>query len=264
MTVGDTGRINPKTGKPMGESLVSRERRSDEAKLVPVGDEKLFKLDEWVHSSELHGEPKVLRSPILHEAFNRVLEQHTPNQPTAFLSLCTATRPYYKSPKWKILRDKIGTKVDMIVVSSGGFVPEQFWESWPFQNYNAGVHIRDNEEYKKVMYKRMIKFFKNNKYKNVIVNFMKQQRNYKPGLTAMIELKKQGYVEDYIFLPTDEVYQIARSKSGQHNMIKGGKKGTPTAHIPFDPVIVDQLTEQVELYGYNEPELPKTIFEIVE
>ena len=89
---------------------------------------------------------------------------------------------------------------------------------------------------------------------------MKHQRNYEPALTAMTELKEQGYVGDFTFLPTEEVYDKACSKGAQFRT--DGKKGTPSNYILFDSVIVDQLTEQVESYGYNEPKLPKTIFEI--
>ena len=65
----------------------------DRDKFLPKGDEKLFRSDDWIPSSEMDCETKVLKLPILHEAFERVVEQHIPTQPTAFLSLCTSTRP---------------------------------------------------------------------------------------------------------------------------------------------------------------------------
>ena len=70
-------------------------------KTIRAGNNKLFSNDEWVPATELFGEIKVLNHPLMHEAFDRILDQHVIKQPTAFLSLCSATRPYYYSTKWK-------------------------------------------------------------------------------------------------------------------------------------------------------------------
>ena len=116
-------------------------------KNILAGNNKLFSNDEWVPAAELFGEIKVLNHSLIHEAFDRILDQHVIKQPTAFLSLCSATRPYYYSTKWKEYVKYFDNKVDFIVVSNGGMIPEEFWLSYPYLNYDAGDHEDDVESF---------------------------------------------------------------------------------------------------------------------
>jgi hypothetical protein len=226
----------------------------DRDKTLPKGDEQLFYKAEWISSDKMDNETKCLSLPLLHEAFKRVVETHKPNQPTAFLSLCTATRPYYHSQKWKKFKESFGNKVDMIVVSNGGMVPEPFWESWPYLNYEAGPHDQD-DLYKEVMYNRMITFFKNKSYKNVIANFNPKQRNYEPAKESLTELKNEGYIEDFVIIPEQELYNEAKD-DGFHGSPNSAGDMFPDLH----KFILDGLIQQVETFGYDESKI-KTIYD---
>ena len=226
----------------------------DRDKFLPKGDEKLFRLDDWIPSSAMDCETKVLNLPLLHEAFERVVEQHIPRQPTAFLSLCTSTRPYYHSIKWKKFKESFGPKVDMIVVSNGGFVPEPFWESWPYLNYEAGPH-EDDTLYRSVMFDRMLIFFKNNLYKNVIANFNPKQRNYQPAFDTLSILKNDGYIENFAIVPERELYNRAK-EDGFHGSPNSAGDMFPDLH----KFILDGLIQQVETFGYDESKI-KTIYD---
>jgi len=227
----------------------------DRDKVLPKGNEKLFSKSEWISSDEMDCETKVLNLPILHEAFERVLKQHNPIQHTAFLSLCTATRPYYHSKKWNRYMAHFGNKVDMIVVSNGGFVPEEFWESWPFLNYEAGPH-EDDILYKKVMYERMHKFFKVHEYKYVIANFNPRQRNYEPAEQSLSELKEEKVIEDYVLIPSGELYKKAQEDGFR------GPNGSGDMFPDLHKFILDTLINQVEGFGYDKSKIPKTIFDL--
>ena len=231
----------------------------DRDKFLPKGDEKLFRSDDWIPSSEMDCETKVLKLPILHEAFERVVEQHIPTQPTAFLSLCTSTRPYYRSQKWRKFQESFGPKVDMIVVSNGGMVPEPFWESWPYLNYEAGPHEND-ELYKSVMYERMMLFFitmqgLGHPYKNVIANFNPKQRNYDPAKESLTELKKVGAIENFAIIPEKELYNKAKD-DGFHGSPNSAGDMFPDLH----KFILDGLIQQVETFGYDESNI-RTIYD---
>ena len=81
-------------------------------KNILTGDNKLFPKVEWVPAEELFGENQVLKHPIMHKAFERILNQHKVIHSTALLSLCTDTRPYHFSLKWKKYLEYFDKKVD--------------------------------------------------------------------------------------------------------------------------------------------------------
>jgi len=205
----------------------------DRDKILPKGDEKLFTKKEWISSDQMDCETKVLNLPILHETFERIMEQHIPTQPTAFLSLCTSTRPYYRSQKWRKFQESFGPKVDMIVVSNGGMVPEPFWESWPYLNYEAGPHEND-KLYQDLMYDRMMLFFTTmhglgHPYKNVIANFNPKQRNYDPAKESLTELKTQGVIKKFAIIPEKELYNRAK-EDGFHGSPNSAGDMFPDLH----------------------------------
>ena len=209
------------------------------------GDNKLFSEAERVLSTEINNEEKILKHPILHEAFDRIVEQHVPNQSTAFLSLCTATRPYNKSKKWKGFINKFGGKVDMIVVSNGGMMPQQFWKSWPYLNYDGGDHY-DIQMYKDIMHARLLKFFRKHNYSNVIANFRPNLINHQPAHDALAILKEEGSIGDYIVMPNQELYDKAQSLGwkpphGQGDMFPD-----------LTDTILSALIAQVEEFGYDD------------
>jgi hypothetical protein len=221
--------------------------KSVREKIIPKGNRKLFEEHEWVPTAELTGEKNVLTSPLLHEAFNRIVNQHVPVQKTAFLSLCTATRPYYNSKKWKKYIAEFKNKVDMIVVSNGGMMPEEFWESYPYLNYDAGDH-EDDDLYISVMYDRMLEFFKNNKYEYVLANFSHKQRNSIAAEQSLSELKRDGYIKDYVLIPSKELYEKAQSDG----WLEGpGRNGAGLMYPDLHKFIFLKLVSQIEHWGYN-------------
>ena len=147
----------------------------------------------------------------------------------------------------------------MIVVSNGGMVPEPFWESWPYLNYEAGPHEND-ELYKSVMYERMMLFFitmqgLGHPYKNVIANFNPKQRNYDPAKESLTELKKVGAIENFAIIPEKELYNKAKD-DGFHGSPNSAGDMFPDLH----KFILDGLIQQVETFGYDESKI-RTIYD---
>jgi len=226
------------------------------------GNDLIFEKKDWIPYSLMDTEIKNLDLPILHEGFERVVKQHIPTQYTAFLSLCTATRPYYLSKKWKTFKEEFGHKVDMITVSNAGFFPELYWESWPVLNYGPvegppyPVDEIDDKKYHRLLIDRMVQFFSHNEYKYVIANFHPKQRSYKMGTESMSILKSKGLIEDYSIIPTFELYEKAREDGFR------GPNGAGDMFPDLHKFILDVIIQQVEDFGYDESKFPKTVFDL--
>ena len=117
-------------------------------------------------------------------------------------------------------------------------IPEEFWLSYPYLNYDAGDH-EDDVLYKKVQYNRMSRFFKRHLYDYVIANFSPLQRNAEPAEKSLSELKDAGYIKDYILIPDEATYKKAQSQG----WIAGDM------FPDLQPVIFGRLKEQVELWS---------------
>ena len=138
---------------------------------INCGSEELIPKSEWVTPQDLEGELKVLNSPLMEKAFQKILTKFIPTHNVAFLSLCTATRPYSKSRKWNVYNNYFGDKCDLIVTSNGGVIPQPFWECYPYMTYDAYSH-EDNGLYNKVLLRRLVEFFtKFDSYDTIIFNF---------------------------------------------------------------------------------------------
>jgi len=172
--------------------------------------------------SSILGDETVLKNEVFDKAFEKILEKHKPKNKAAFIALCTYSRPYSTSPKWKkYLKDF--KNVDFLVGSNGGVIPEEFWEEALFLTYDAPQRgskaeawakearkLKDLEGSKRVLvkeevdnlykmkfYNRLIKFFKTFRYDYVIGDFVKTQRNFEPFILAMELLKDEGYIKYY-------------------------------------------------------------------
>ena len=144
---------------------------------INCGSEELIPKSEWVTPQDLEGELKVLNSPLMEKAFQKILTKFIPTHNVAFLSLCTATRPYSKSRKWNVYNNYFGDKCDLIVTSNGGVIPQPFWECYPYMTYDAYSH-EDNGLYNKVLLRRLVEFFtKFDSYDTIIFNFRPGLRN---------------------------------------------------------------------------------------
>ena len=208
-------------------------------KTILCGDEKLFPKNKWLSVRKLIGEQNVLTHPIFHDAFRLILKKHKRKHKSAFLFLCTSTRPYSISRKWKRYLLEFEAKTDLIVVSNGGFVPTKFWCSYPFLNYDAGPH-ENNVLYKRVMYERMMKFFKKHKYDYVVANFSHKQRNREPAVQSLTKLKDGGYIKDYILIPDKKTYEKAKLQ---------GWKEEGMMYPDLHPVIFRKLKRYVNKFS---------------
>lgn len=230
-------------------------------KTLPIGNEILFKKEEWVSSEELDNEEKVLNHPIMQEAFDRMLPLHKPVQHTAFLSLCALLRPYSKGQKWQRYIQEFDGKVDMIVSSNGGVIPRDFWESWPYMNYESGPphYERESKLFKKLGTDWLLRFFKTHSYKYVICNIRHVHRIYSMWPDTLEELKQDGYIEDYFMVPSKELYEKA-ANYGFGTKPYGMGAMNPDLH----KFILDETLRLIEMCGYDKSKMPKTIFDLVE
>lgn len=149
----------------------------------------------------------VLLHPMMEEAFEQVLKLHQPKHRTALVSLCTSSRPYSISPKWKEFRKQFGEDADLIICSNGGVIPIEFEDCYPYMTYDAHGQKQYDKLYCHVVYRRLMKFFSSHHYDRIVFNF-------RPGLRNRLSALKfkenyTGNSEIYI-LPTPEAYMAAR------------------------------------------------------
>lgn len=82
------------------------------------GSDFLIPRDEWGTEADIQGgDEHLLKSPIMNRAFNKILEIWRPRHKMALVSLCTSTRPYSKSRKWKTFKELFGDDCDLIICS---------------------------------------------------------------------------------------------------------------------------------------------------
>jgi hypothetical protein len=175
-------------------------------KSILIGDEKLVKREDWIPLSEMNTDIKILTHKMFDDAFDKIVKEHKPKHDVVFLSLCTSTRPYHLGRKWKTYMDEFSGKADLIVTSSGGIIPQAYWNSFPYLNYDGDSAKIANKLYAEKMEQRLLKFFKTHKYRYAIANFRPKLRNTPVVTKVFAELKEQGYVEDYIIVPSEQEY----------------------------------------------------------
>lgn len=161
----------------------------------------LFNVDERCSSSEIQvTDPwAILESPLMEDAFNRVLNKWEPQHKFAIISLCTATKPFINSPKWRILNEVFGDTADLIVCSSAGIIPLQYCTCWPFNTYADDSGSESDELYKELMIKRLDAFLKKCNYEKVVYLFKYNTRNHdaltKVGWEILIPKKQNKDIE---------------------------------------------------------------------
>ncbi|AGN30171.1 hypothetical protein VPFG_00169 [Vibrio phage nt-1] len=209
-------------------------------KSVLMGDELLFSESEWVPFDTMNTEKKILSNPIFDEGLNRIIKQYTPKTDTAFISLCTTTRPYENSRKWKTFMETFGSSADLIVISNGGVIPQQFWHSYPYLNYDGDPKVNPQTElYCEICEERVYRFFSQVKFKNIVANFKHVQRNTEAIKSALKRLKDDGHIENYVVLPTVEQYEELQSR--------GFPKGKVFPDV--DDKILEHLRSAVHSYS---------------
>lgn len=175
-----------------------------------AGSDLLIPHDRWVPESEIQGtDEMVLFHPIMQEAYKRILSLHRPKHDTALVSLCTSTRPYSKSPKWKEFKKEFGDSADLIICSNGGIIPIEFESCYPYLTYDAHGQKKYDKIYCQVVYKRLMEFFGKHRYKKIVFNFRPKLRNRASALKFAQDYR--GDAEIYI-LPSVRAYQSAQSR----------------------------------------------------
>ena len=177
-------------------------------KKVNCGSDLLIPRSEWISETEIQGTDElVLRSPLMNKAFNRILELHKPTKRIAFVSLCSSTRPYSKSRKWKKFKEEFEKDCDLIIASNGGIIPIVFENCYPYLTYDAHGTAPYDKIYIKYLYERLMRFFSVHHYDYIIFDFRPNLRN---RISAkMFKRDFKGGSKIYI-LPTATGYEMAR------------------------------------------------------
>lgn len=200
---------------------------------INQGSDLLIPHEQWVSEDAIQGdEIKTLHSPIVEKAFQRILELHKPKHRVALVSLCTSTRPYSKSPKWKKFIELFGEKADMIICSNGGIIPIEFESCYPYLTYDAHGEGKWDKVYINTCYRRLMEFFNKHHYQKIIFNFRPGMRN---------RLAAQAFIRDFkggsriIILPTKEAYREAQ------------KAGFPAGKMfpDLDPRVLEELRRYI-------------------
>ena len=136
----------------------------------------------------------------------------------AFFSLCTFTRPYSKSVKWKKFKELYSDKADLIISSSGGIIPLEYENQYPFLTYDTTRLAKYNKLYIQKNYPKMKIFLNKFKYDYIIFNFRPTLRDVYLGRL----IKKESENPDNIYIvPSKKVYKLAKKNgfkpSGGYN-----------------------------------------------
>ena len=177
-------------------------------KKVNDGSDLLIPRRKWVPEKEIQGtDEMVLLHPIMEEAYQNILKLHKPKHKVALVSLCTSTRPYSKSRKWKEFARLFGSDADLIICSNGGIIPIEFEGCYPYLTYDAHGQKKYDRLYCQVVYRRLMEFFNLHHYERIIFNFRPGLRNRASALKF-----KQTYDGDaeVFILPTQAGYKAAQ------------------------------------------------------
>jgi predicted RNA-binding protein len=179
-------------------------------KKTNCGKEDLISKDKWVDESEIQGNSSlILKSTIMNEAFEQILKLHCPKHKVALVSVCTSTRPYSKSLKWKKFKELFSDNADLIISSYGGIIPIEFEECYPYMTYDTNRPSGIDNLYIDILYERLIKFFTTHHYDYIIFN-------YRPSNRASNDIKvAEKFIQIFnqsecFILPSLNTYNKAR------------------------------------------------------
>lgn len=175
---------------------------------INQGSEYLLPKEQWTAAENIQGdEIKTLQSPVIEAAFQRILQLHTPKHKIALVSLCTSTRPYSKSRKWKKFIELFGDSADMIICSNGGIIPIEFESCYPYMTYDAHGEGKWDRQYINTCYRRLNEFFGKFHYDKIVFNFRPNMRNRLAALAFQRDYKGSSGI---VILPTPEAYKAAQ------------------------------------------------------
>ena len=198
----------------------------------------LFKKCERCPDEDLIGEERLLKNPIIDTALDRIMEDYVPQNKYAIFSLCTSSRPYITSIKWKAFYRDFGHCCDLIICSNGGIIPMEYAYCWPFMSYDAHGNSSTDSLYKELFEKRLVKFLDKfgDSWEKKIFTFIPSSRNREV-------INKLGLQYN---LPSLEVYK------------KTFKEGSPGVNTQRFPQASHQcLNEMAEVLGVERLSLQK-------
>ena len=214
-------------------------------KSILAGDEQLIPKSDWIEFSEMDRESKILddKHGIFNDAFQKILKEHTMKSKNLFLSGCTSTRPYNLSLKWKVFIEKFG-EADFVVISNGGIIPQKYFSSFPYLNYDGEPTIVGTTLFKDLLKDRLEKFLKKHPYDYVLANFRPNLRRSTPVTKEVLaKLKENGTIKDYAVIPDEKLYEKARIDGFKGPNGRGAN--FPDLHL----FILDEMETQLEKWS---------------
>ena len=175
---------------------------------INQGSDLLLPKEQWTAAENIQGdEIKTLQSPVIEAAFQRILQLHKPRHKIALVSLCTSTRPYSKSRKWKKFIELFGDSADMIICSNGGIIPIEFESCYPYMTYDAHGEGKWDRQYINTCYRRLNEFFDKFHYEKIVFNFRPNMRNRLAALAFQRDYKGSSKI---VIVPTAAAYREAQ------------------------------------------------------
>lgn len=173
-----------------------------EAYLVPHKDRS-------PNNEGLIGEEALLNNPLIDELCEKMRNDFVPKHKYAIFSLCTSTRPYIKSPKWKKFYENFGGVCDLIICSNGGIIPIEYQFCYPFTVYDAHGDSKTDELYKQKFKERLDKFLEvhGDSWDKIIFSFLPSSRNR--------EVVNEYDSDKMFVLPSLEVYKQIHEQGSQ-------------------------------------------------
>ncbi len=227
-------------------SLSKPEKRVKD-KTILTGRDDLIPREKWIPASEMETELQILNDKhgIFNDAFQKILTEHKMESEVAFFSLCTSTRPFHLSPKWRTFIE-LFKNVDFVVQSNAGIIPQKWFTSFPYLNYEGEPTIVGTPLYKEVLGNRLDSFLTHHPYPYILANFTPNQRNTTPTIEVLERLKGNGTIKDFSVIPNSKLYESARRDGWGKPNGKGAM--FPTLHR----FILDSLREQLDHWASDD------------
>lgn len=190
-------------------------------------DEERIATDTNCTLESMSGEDKLMFNPIIEEAFEKILETYKPRHKKVIFSLCTSTRPYINSMKWKRFNELFGDDCDLIICSNGGIIPIEYMCCFPYMQYDAHRSgKRFDELYKEQMLNRMTRFLDKfgDNWDIVVHSYLPTSRNAEVIRTSNLK---------GVLLPTDKVMEDIKLN------------GSPGVNIMRYPQIAHQALQEM-------------------
>lgn len=204
-------------------------------KKVNCGSEFLLPKSQWTAAENIQGdEIKTLQSPVIEAAFQRILQEHKPKHKICLVSLCTSTRPYSKSRKWKKFIELFSDRADMIICSNGGIIPIEFESCYPYMTYDAHGEGKWDKQYINTCYRRLNEFFGKFHYEKIVFNFRPNMRNRLAALAFQRDYKGSSEI---VIVPTAAAYREAQ---------RDGFKPAGMRYPDLSYSVLDEIRKEIE------------------